>query len=42
LILQAKFNEEIHRRKKLHNILEDMKGKIRVFCRIRPMSEPEN
>jgi len=25
----------------LHNIVEDMKGKIRVFCRVRPPSENE-
>lgn len=29
------------KRKKLHNQLEDMKGKIRVFARVRPMSEKE-
>merc|ERR1711871_335281 len=28
-------------RKKLHNTLEDMKGKIRVFARIRPLSSSE-
>jgi len=29
------------RRKKLHNALEDLKGSIRVFCRIRPLSTKE-
>ena len=28
-------------RKRLHNVIEDMKGKIRVFCRVRPISEQE-
>uniref|UniRef100_A0AAY4D0S6 Kinesin-like protein n=1 Tax=Denticeps clupeoides TaxID=299321 RepID=A0AAY4D0S6_9TELE len=28
-------------RKKYYNLVENMKGKIRVFCRIRPMSRPE-
>lgn len=28
-------------RKRLHNIIEDMKGKIRVFCRVRPISVQE-
>lgn len=27
----------MYQRRKIHNILEDMKGKIRVFCRVRPM-----
>mmetsp|Transcript_52953 Transcript_52953/g.105202 ORF Transcript_52953/g.105202 Transcript_52953/m.105202 type:complete len:1103 (+) Transcript_52953:70-3378(+) len=29
------------RRKKLHNQVEDLKGSIRVFCRIRPLSQTE-
>jgi len=29
------------RRKKLHNTVEDLKGSIRVFCRIRPLSKKE-
>jgi hypothetical protein len=29
------------KRKKLLNELEDMKGKIRVYCRIRPFSKSE-
>mmetsp|Transcript_18100 Transcript_18100/g.46686 ORF Transcript_18100/g.46686 Transcript_18100/m.46686 type:complete len:723 (+) Transcript_18100:1493-3661(+) len=29
------------RRKKLHNAIEDLKGSIRVFCRIRPLSGKE-
>ena len=40
-VLQAKFKEEQVKRKQLHNQLEDMKGKIRVFARVRPMSENE-
>jgi len=34
-------NKEQRLRKKLHNELEDLKGKIRVICRIRPMSQSE-
>jgi len=29
------------RRKRLHNTIEDIKGSIRVFCRVRPLSEKE-
>jgi len=29
------------RRKRIHNAIEDIKGSIRVFCRIRPISEKE-
>jgi len=29
------------RRKKLHNTIEDIKGSIRVFCRVRPLSTRE-
>eukprot|EP00604_Paraphysomonas_vestita_P000470 CAMPEP_0174825794 /NCGR_PEP_ID=MMETSP1107-20130205/43118_1 /TAXON_ID=36770 /ORGANISM="Paraphysomonas vestita, Strain GFlagA" /LENGTH=702 /DNA_ID=CAMNT_0016057769 /DNA_START=1510 /DNA_END=3618 /DNA_ORIENTATION=- len=44
-----KFNAQLHRdlareqaaRKKLHNEIEDMKGKIRVYVRVRPMSKSE-
>ncbi len=28
-------------RKKYYNMVEDMKGKIRVYCRVRPMSKSE-
>jgi kinesin family member C2/C3 len=44
-----KFNAQLHKdllreqmaRKKLHNDMEDMKGKIRVYVRIRPVSNSE-
>ena len=39
--LQQKFKEEQKKRKELHNNLEDMKGAIRLFCRIRPFSKNE-
>ena len=32
---------ETERRKALHNKIEDMKGRIRVYVRIRPMSNSE-
>ncbi len=34
--MELKFKNEMLQRKKLHNQLEDMKGKIRVYCRVRP------
>ena len=33
--------KEQHLRKKYYNEMEDMKGKIRVYCRVRPMLKPE-
>ncbi len=39
--LLAKYMEECYLRKKLHNQIEDMKGKVRVFCRVRPVSDYE-
>ena len=40
-VLSTKFKEEQKKRKELHNQLEDMKGAIRLFCRIRPLSHSE-
>lgn len=28
-------------RRRIHNVIEDRKGQLRVFCRVRPMSEKE-
>ena len=39
--MELKFKNEMLQRKKLHNQLEDMKGKIRVYCRVRPFSKSE-
>ena len=36
-----RFKEEQGKRKNLLNELEDLKGKIRVYCRIRPFSRTE-
>lgn len=35
--LEQRNKQEIANRKRLHNIVEDMKGKVRVYCRVRPM-----
>ncbi len=39
--LYRSLHVEIDRRKALHNQLEDLKGKIRVYVRIRPLSSSE-
>ncbi|KAL8038155.1 hypothetical protein ABFX02_11G085900 [Erythranthe guttata] len=38
---EALYKEEQVMRKRYFNIIEDMKGKIRVYCRLRPLSEKE-
>ncbi|CAM9141926.1 unnamed protein product [Scytosiphon promiscuus] len=40
-LLQALVLSESERRKKLHNKMEDLKGKIRVYVRVRPFSTKE-
>ncbi|XP_062209600.1 kinesin-like protein KIN-14E [Phragmites australis] len=39
--LKLKYYEEMAKRKKLHNIVQETKGNIRVFCRCRPLSKYE-
>ncbi|XP_058081132.1 kinesin-like protein KIN-14E isoform X2 [Magnolia sinica] len=39
--LKAKYGEELAKRKKLHNQVQEIKGNIRVFCRCRPLSKAE-
>ncbi|GLU19631.1 hypothetical protein SLE2022_358690 [Rubroshorea leprosula] len=39
--LEALYKEEQVLRKRYFNTIEDMKGKIRVFCRLRPLNEKE-
>lgn len=34
---QARYLEEAAQRRALHNQLVDLKGAIRVFCRVRPL-----
>eukprot|EP00347_Sterkiella_histriomuscorum_P020482 403337633 len=40
-ILEDKFKEEVKKRKFLHNELEDSKGQIRLYCRVRPLTKAE-
>lgn len=39
--VSTKYKEEQTKRKRLLNELEDLKGKVRVYCRIRPFSKRE-
>lgn len=39
--LDKLYRDEALARKKIHNAMEDMKGKIRVYCRVRPMLDFE-
>lgn len=39
--LESLYKEEQVLRKRYFNTIEDMKGKIRVYCRIRPLNEKE-
>ena len=39
--LQTLYKEESVLRKRYWNMMEDMKGKIRVYCRVRPLSKSE-
>lgn len=38
---EQELKDSLRQRKLLHNQLEDLKGKIRVYCRIRPMNRTE-
>ncbi|RUS80622.1 hypothetical protein EGW08_011632 [Elysia chlorotica] len=40
-VLTENYNSERVLRKKYYNMVEDMKGKIRVYCRARPLSNSE-
>ncbi|WIA08902.1 hypothetical protein OEZ85_008321 [Tetradesmus obliquus] len=39
---KQKWREEFDKRRKLHNLVTELKGNIRVLARIRPMSEKEH
>ncbi|WOL05676.1 kinesin-like protein KIFC3 isoform X1 [Canna indica] len=39
--LKIKYSEEMAKRKKLYNQLQETKGNIRVFCRCRPLNKGE-
>ncbi|EPS62457.1 kinesin heavy chain-like protein, partial [Genlisea aurea] len=39
--MESLYKEEQILRKRYFNVIEDMKGKIRVYCRLRPLSERE-
>lgn len=37
-----RYKREMYDRRNLHNKLEDMKGTIRVYCRVRPLQPTES
>lgn len=37
-----KYNAESEKRRKLHNQIQEMKGNIRVYCRVRPLNARES
>ena len=39
--LETRYKEQVTLRKKYYNMIEDMKGKIRVYARCRPMAQYE-
>lgn len=39
--LQVQAREDARHRRKLHNMIQELKGNIRVFCRIRPLLSKE-
>ena len=39
--LDEEYRKETYLRKKYFNDIQDMKGKIRVLCRVRPLSKKE-
>lgn len=40
--LQAQAREDAKQRRKLHNMIQELKGNIRVFCRVRPPTQKES
>jgi len=38
---KEKYSIECERRRKLHNLVQELKGNIRVYCRVRPMTDAE-
>eukprot|EP00971_Amphidinium_carterae_P323022 6419906-Amphidinium_carterae.1 len=38
---ESEVAEAEKKRKRYHNAIEDLKGSIRVFCRVRPLSSKE-
>ena len=39
--ITKKYHKELAERKRLHNLVQELRGNIRVFCRVRPVCEAE-
>jgi hypothetical protein len=35
-LLQSRYKKELAERKRLHNLVQELRGNIRVYCRVRP------
>ena len=38
---KRKYHKELAERKRLHNLVQELRGNIRVYCRVRPVSSRE-
>ena len=38
---KRKYHKELAERKRLHNLVQELRGNIRVYCRVRPVSRRE-
>lgn len=41
-LAEADLRETENKRRRVHNMMQDLKGQIRVFCRVRPLSQKES
>ena len=39
--LERRYQRELQERRRLHNLVQELRGNIRVFCRVRPPTESE-
>lgn len=42
LIMMKRYKKEVNKNRKLYNEIQELKGNIRVYCRVRPLSSEES